>query len=391
MPQQPRRSRRLAKLRTEEGLADAQSSISNSGSPTESDETDDTLPSNPFASQLGGRHSFPLPVHVPPHHSANRAGSGDRTEHYSEESYDSDADMEIVSNPNYRYTHLMFHKIDLRHAGSAVPEVIARHVQAIAQAGTEHMKLSPDHEADAIRILEKLGLGCTEMEVINCLSTYIFPSPDVVPSYGPATGLAASSGSFMGRHLMPPQPPGAPYPLPQPRPDALYGYPMTPKPFTDAQVQVLVNLHPEVLLYPSTGSLYFPFLAAEFKAAAGTGGNLWVASNQCAGVAAACLQAVDQLNTVLKQHGCAGCIANLCYSFAVDNNLAQLYVSWKEVDGTFCMQRVESFLLSQPEHLSAFRCRVLCILEWGRSGRLNELRSALDFIVHARQKQQGGY
>ena len=117
----------------------------------------------------------------------------------------------------------------------------------------------------------------------------------------------------------------------------------------------------------------------ELKAAAGTGGNLWDAANQCAGGATACLQAVHQLNTTLSAAGCQGSIPNLCYSLALDNNLGQLYVSWKG-SLTFHTQRIASFLLSDTQHFGHLCACVAAILEWGATTRLQDIRAAADHM-----------
>ncbi|KAK0723851.1 hypothetical protein B0T21DRAFT_372602, partial [Apiosordaria backusii] len=47
---------------------------------------------------------------------------------------------------------------------------------------------------------------------------------------------------------------------------------------------------------------------------------------------------------------------------AMDNNVAQLYISWKEGDLNYYLQRVDAFLLSSPEHFKNFRNQVRDIL-----------------------------
>ncbi|KAK0632913.1 hypothetical protein B0T14DRAFT_560555 [Immersiella caudata] len=119
----------------------------------------------------------------------------------------------------------------------------------------------------------------------------------------------------------------------------------------------------------------------------GTGGDIWTAANQCAGALAACVQAVDQLNTVLGEVGCRERVLNLCYSLAVDNNLAQLYASWRdENDKTVYIQRVDFLLLSNPDYFARLHQWVLVILAWGRGARLDSIRRGLDLIIETRQK-----
>jgi len=130
----------------------------------------------------------------------------------------------------------------------------------------------------------------------------------------------------------------------------------------------------------------FPFFILELKAAAGTGGNLWDAANQCAGRAAACFQAIDQLNTALGAVGCQGRIPSLCYSLDIDNNLGQLHASWKNGSLIFYIQRVASFLLSDVLHLNRLCACVAAILEWGATTRLQDICVAADYIGSQSQK-----
>ncbi|KAK0725651.1 hypothetical protein B0H67DRAFT_551163 [Lasiosphaeris hirsuta] len=170
----------------------------------------------------------------------------------------------------------------------------------------------------------------------------------------------------MERHLLPSHP-NTCNTISQPRPDLIYGYPF--KAFTQAQHTILQHFHPEIEFYSQANvDMWFAFFIVEFKAAAGTRGDLWVAANQCAGGSAACLQALNQPNLIIDEKTCFGLIANFCYSLAMDNNLGQLYVSWKDGD-FYRIQRVASFLLSDTEHLERLSRCVDSILEWGEIRR----------------------
>ncbi|KAF2254788.1 hypothetical protein BU26DRAFT_379878, partial [Trematosphaeria pertusa] len=125
--------------------------------------------------------------------------------------------------------------------------------------------------------------------------------------------------------------------------------------------------------------LRFPFFAIEFKAAGSTRGDLWVATNQCAGASSACLSAIDQLIASLREY--TQRVDNLCYCIAVDNNTAQLYISWREDDLNYYLQQAEAFLLWSPEHFRNFRKQVRNILDWGKDARLQQIRDALDIIL----------
>ncbi|KAK3366720.1 hypothetical protein B0T24DRAFT_367222 [Lasiosphaeria ovina] len=181
--------------------------------------------------------------------------------------------------------------------------------------------------------------------------------------------------------------PAAPCTLPLVHPDLPYGYSEWMA-FTNAQQTTLGHLHPVNWLYAQAApGVYFPFFVVELKAAAGTGGTLWDAANQCAGGAAACLQALDQLNTALGAAGGQGRIPNLCYSLAIDNNLGQLYAWWKD-GSTFHIQRVASYLLSDAQHFARLCACVAAILEWGATARLRDIRLAVDYIGGQRLGQK---
>ncbi|KAK4445227.1 hypothetical protein QBC34DRAFT_307253 [Podospora aff. communis PSN243] len=220
--------------------------------------------------------------------------------------------------------------------------------------------------------------GCSEASLQQCLIKCLFPT--TLP-----LELSTSYQGTIARHLIPACP-DAPYTLPLPRPDILYGY-NTWKAFTKAQQAILNRIHPENWSYAqATSEVSFPFFAVELKAAAGTGGNLWDAANQCAGGAVACLRAVEQLNIALGAAGRQGGIPSLCYSLAIDNNVGQLYASWKNADLSFNIQRVASFLLSDVQHLSRLCACVAAILEWGAATRLQDICVAADSMGGQSQK-----
>lgn len=80
-------------------------------------------------------------------------------------------------------------------------------------------------------------------------------------------------------------------------------------------------------------------------------------------------------------------IDNLSYCMAVDNKLAELYISWKEADGlSYYLQQVDTFVLSRPEELNNFRRQVRNILDWGKDARLTQIRDALDSILEENRK-----
>jgi len=301
---------------------------------------------------------------------------------------DDDDDMEGVKHPSYRINCLDSNHIVFQHPHEQLPDAVAAHVGQLASITPEMPGLAPEIVAKAIYDLDTLGMGCNEIDVSSYLNTHLFPQG--ATTRFPTGSLLSVAGTHMARHLLPNLPTAmAPWAVTQPRPDLLYGYPKTPT-FTSAQLITLQGLHRQIPAYAQASpGLWFPFFAVEFKAAAGTGGNLWVAANQCAGTSAACVQAVNQLNIGLGDVGCNGHVPDLCYSLAIDNSLAQLYVSWGVKDKgnlVVCIQRVGSFLLSSPKHFTRLHRWVTAILEWGQGGRLGNIQLALDYIRGEQQK-----
>lgn len=52
---------------------------------------------------------------------------------------------------------------------------------------------------------------------------------------------------------------------------------------------------------------------------------------------------------------------------------ARLYISWKHSDLDYCMKKVKSFLLQEPEHYLEFRKYVRNIMDWGKGRRLSRI------------------
>jgi len=185
------------------------------------------------------------------------------------------------------------------------------------------------------------------------------------------------AGTHMDRYLLPlPQVPEAPFSVQQPRPDLLYGY--LARIFTTRQISTIVSLYPEGT---TPREPFLPFLVVEYRTGAGPGGNLWVATNQCAGGSVASLQAAAYVNTALVRAG-GRRFLNICYSLAVDNHLAFLYLSRIDSKGRFKMQRVDSFFLLRAEELIRFHQCVATIFKWA-GDRLGDVRRALDTILGA--------
>ncbi|OTB10515.1 hypothetical protein K445DRAFT_322939 [Daldinia sp. EC12] len=293
-----------------------------------------------------------------------------------------------VRNQMYRQSNLAFNNIYIRPSAALLPDTVYGHVKVI-RAERDSPELSSDEWKKIVGRLDTLEDGCTEDDVATFLNDTIFPNPTIDPTYGPSTGLISSSNAPMSLHLVPANPEN-PYKVTQPKPDKLYGYSGNSNAaFTQPQLLAQTMLHPKISHYPAATSqgLRFPFFVIEFKAAGGTKGDLWVAANQCAGASSACLKAIDQLNILLREHQSIQSIDNLTYCIAVDNNVAKLYISWKEESLNYYLQQVDAFLLSKLKDFNSFRRQVRNILDWGRDARLKEIRDALDIILEENRKK----
>ena len=283
-----------------------------------------------------------------------------------------DLAMNDVRSGSYRVNCLKLNGIYFQLPSNPLPPAVAlvtEQILTVAAATPPSLAML----AAMMDKLDELGThGCTEMSIRLCLDG-LFATTTLPP------GLRACHQRSIARHLVPDGPAGPA--LPQPQPDLLYGC-CTWTAFTQAQQITLGHIHPSISSYAQANAeITFPFFVVELKAAAGTGGSLWDAANQCAGGAAACLRALDQLNTALGAVGCQRRIPNLCYSLAMDNNSGQLYVSSKAEDGsTVYVQRVASYLLSDAEHFARLHACVAAILKWGATTRLQDIRAAADYM-----------
>jgi len=281
---------------------------------------------------------------------------------------------------SYRARNLRPNHITVRGRRTPLPDGVLANVSAILAARGPPLEQT-SREMDR---LSDLALGCSAGHVEAFLMDTAFPGPRSGLPYRAGTdGLAESIRELVSLWLVPFNP-TTPFRVSQPRPDRFYGYSSARyAAFTPPQALALDTLHPDIPHYAraTRWGNCLPFLSVEFRAAGDPGrGDLWDAANHCAGASATCLAAVAKLNTALDGHPGAERVDGMCYSVAADQNIAQLFVSWK--DGPeYYVQQVADFLLSRPEYLAAFRATVCNILNWGMGARLKQVRRALDLIA----------
>jgi hypothetical protein len=78
---------------------------------------------------------------------------------------------------------------------------------------------------------------------------------------------------------------------------------------------------------------------------------------------------------------------NLTCCLAMDNRLAQLYVSWKPGRLQYCSHEIGAYGLSYEDDFRECRRHVRNILGWGKDGRLAQIREALDVILEEDRKE----
>ena len=167
-----------------------------------------------------------------------------------------------------------------------------------------------------------------------------------------------------------------------PCPDIAYGY--TVEGFSSnqqlAQGSAIRGVDLNTVSMPAK-DLFWPFFVVEFKALS-TGGNIYYATNQCAGGGAVSVKAMEVLYDLASQvsDDFSDPLGTVAYSAAIDGELAIMYIHWFE-DGKHCMERMDIYLLSRPAELIAFHRQVRNIVDWACSTRLDKIKSALDVVL----------
>ncbi|KAK4140937.1 uncharacterized protein C8A04DRAFT_14509 [Dichotomopilus funicola] len=285
-----------------------------------------------------------------------------------------------VRNSNYRRNNLAFNGVNILAPCDEFPDHMIPHIQRLG-ADRHSPELPPEKVEEYMQWLSELDASCNETDVESFVGDALLPEKRD-PAYGREAGLQRTRSSLMAAHLVPRNHGmGTIYRISQPKPDYLYGYSFGNEAFTMDQLLAQERVHPT---HPNFGmvqpSVVFPFLVIEVKADGGTGGSLWVASNQAAGAAAVSLNASEQLNKKLQECQSGFRVDNVFYAITVINYAVQLYVAWKEDDSKFSMQRVRMFSPDNPKHFRELRKAIWNILDWGKGSRFNQVRNALDII-----------
>jgi hypothetical protein len=223
-------------------------------------------------------------------------------------------------------------------------------------------------------------MGTGESSVENYFKANIFPDP------APSDNLKRIDKNPMVKHAVPDF--GTKLKVSNPVPDMLYGYNRL-KAFTHGQRTHLNSMVGNKII-ANTENLVLPFFVIEFKAdGPGGSGSMWGATNQCLGGSASCVNIAERLNCQLRKCKSDNVqpIDNTVFSIAMNGTEARLYVSWKHDELNYYMQKVDSFLLQDPEHHLKFRKYVWNIIDWGRDKRLKDIRDSLDNFLEEGRKR----
>ena len=282
----------------------------------------------------------------------------------------------LVESPNYRMKNLAENNIYMRASYEELPKDIAELVEEIRK-DRDSPGPPPDQRQQNTR-LDRLMMGTAEPAVEDFFKAYIFPDPE------PQDILYHVDKSPMVRHAVPDV--GSKLKVSIPYPDMLYGYNCVGA-FPKQRVQIR-SMDDEMVA--NTQGLLYPFFVIEFKAdGPGGSGSMWVATNQCLGGSATCVNIAERLNHQLRQYKIeqAQPIDSSAFSIAMTGTEARLHVTWKHHNNLgYYMQTIKTFALQDREHYVAFRKYVRNIIDWGEDKRLKKIQESLDSLFEEKRK-----
>ncbi|KAJ8125629.1 hypothetical protein O1611_g8009 [Lasiodiplodia mahajangana] len=180
-----------------------------------------------------------------------------------------------------------------------------------------------------------------EAAVESYFRTEFFPKPAIHSS------LQRSIKQMMLKHTVP-STPGSELRISNPAPSILYGYKLST--LCPGKLVELAFMGNEIIA--NSERLSYPFLVVEFKS---EDGKMWVATNQCIGGSASCVNVTERLNKQLRDLRSDKFINSTAFSIAMTGTEARLYISWKDDDLKYYVQKVDSFAMQNPDHYIEFR------------------------------------
>ncbi|EXJ81416.1 hypothetical protein A1O3_07708 [Capronia epimyces CBS 606.96] len=304
-------------------------------------------------------------------------------------SMDSRATSPLVADPMYRERNLVFNNIHIHGIGKTLPEHVQRLVDDMFKE-----RQSPEPEVEDIRndtALNSLrGDDGSESAVTKYFKRDIFEDPQFSRRL---KGLMMTEAVYPMRkeHVPSSYDPDISLPVSQPKPDILYGY--LGEAFTSRQQRQFMTMN-STEYTANSQRLIYPFLLVELKGdgPGATAGSLWVATNQCLGGVATCINMAEKLNRYIEQLpvSTVSPVDTTVFSIAMNGIVASLLVSWKEGDGSgevYNTQEIK-WLLFDPEGYLLFRRFVRNVLEWGRGRRRAQIGALLDAVQEESRKKR---
>lgn len=240
-------------------------------------------------------------------------------------------------------------------------------------------RASPGPSVDELRhdgLLHDLEMGVAESVVSNYFNA-------VFPNFSLSHHLKRSDKVPMTRELIPCGHAASNLRVSTPVPDLSYGY--SRHGLTSGSQMQLLSM--TKIVTSNSEDLLLPFLVVEYTSEGfgGSGGTLWMATNQCLGASATCVNMMEKLN--LSSEYCRNSqveqLDSTTFSIAMSGTEARLYISWKHDKLAYYQQKVKGFLLQDPEQFVDFRKHVLDIIDWGREERLSGFQRVLDGLLDA--------
>ena len=272
--------------------------------------------------------------------------------------------MRLVESPHYRDENLAFNNIYLRPLYEPLPEHIASLVEDIRK-DCDSSGLSLDQIKQDTGLNELWRGERSETDIKEYLKMNFFPFPSQQDV------LRRSNDIPMYQHTVPSI--RSDYKVSNPIPDTLFGY-KSYITFLQQQKELSSLGHER---NANSEALLFPFLIIEYKT--DNTGSLKVATNQCLGASASCINTTERLNQQLRQCESSELplVNSAVFSIATNGSEVRLHISWKYDELKYYMAHVSSFVLQDPEQYLKFYKYVQNIMNWGRTKRLEQIRESL--------------
>ncbi|KFH48647.1 hypothetical protein ACRE_003730 [Hapsidospora chrysogenum ATCC 11550] len=282
----------------------------------------------------------------------------------------------LVEEPNYRDENLRRNGIHMMPVSRSrrLPDHVASAVRYIQQDRDSPPPTAEDIWRD--QELDDLYNGAPESQVES------YFRDKILPRTGPPGPLRRDDRLPMFADAVPST--GSSWRVSNPVPDMLYGYDRRRAfPQYDAPLDYMGS---DAKGNSQSPPLLYPFFLIEYKA---SGGNMVVATNQCLGASATCVNIAETLNRRLKEcrSDMVQSVNSSTFSVATNGVDARLYISWKQDDLDYYMATVKNFQLQEPEQYVEFRKYVRNIVQWGADRRLKEVRDALDTLLEESRKR----